>query len=42
MQVLAILPGTTALERVEASDDPSVVHLAALGWVSELALLVGA
>lgn len=30
------------LERVEASDDPSVVHLAALGWVSELALLVGA
>ena len=30
------------LEGVEAGDDTSVLHLAALGWMGELTLLVGA
>lgn len=40
MQVLAVLPGAATLEGIETGDDSSVVHLAALGRVGELALLV--
>ena len=36
------VPLLSYLERVEACDDPSVVHLTALGRMGKLALLVGA